>query len=130
MVIILKMASHTGVGRINVIALVTTGALVGNRCVTAIECPIIIVIGQQGWIPARICRVTLRAIHRKAQGEVAWILALIEIVCMTGFAFSRGALETICMTTETINIEVRACQRESGSVMIKSTVCFPVWMTG
>lgn len=113
------MTSEAGIRRIVVVALVTRRTLIGNRRVCSIERVIIVVIDERRRRPSRIRGMTGCAIRRETQGCMSRVDRLIVIIDVTCLAISGCACISICMTTDTVHYQVRACQWEGGLVVIK-----------
>ena len=93
-----QMASHTSVGRVVVIAVVTGGAIVGDGSVRSIQFVEIIVVGKSRRRPTGLGGVTTRTVGAQPQRNVVGVARLAEIVVVAGGAGSRRTFITRCVT--------------------------------
>lgn len=130
LVIVGLMASGTGGWSVEIISIVTYGAIVGDQRMRPIQRIEIIVIGEERRIPVWISGMTGRAIHGKSEFNMIGVDSLIEVLGMTGRAFGRRTGIACRMTGSTIHIEMTPGQWEGGHVVIEHIACITGGVAG
>jgi hypothetical protein len=116
------MAAHTSVGRGVVIAVVTSGAVVGNGSVRSIQCVEIIVVGKGSRRPTGLGGVATCTVSAQPQRNVVGIARLIEIVGMTARAgVGRIGIIPTNVAGRTIIGDQRVAAREREEVVVVET---------
>lgn len=129
LVVIRGVTTRTGVRRVGIIAVVTSGTIGRNRCVCAIQRVIIVVDGKGCRRPAGR-RMAARTIRREPQYCVAGVGALVVIGRMATRTIGRRARISRCMALRTIYRQVRTRQREIGFAMVENIRCVAVRVAG
>ena len=119
LVIVGRVAAGTGIRGVVVVAVVTSGTLVGNGCVRPIQLVIIVVDGECSRLPAG-SGVATCTIRRYSECGMARIGALIVIRRMATRAIGRGAGISGCVAIDAGGRLVRPGQREISIVVIES----------
>jgi hypothetical protein len=106
--IIGRMTAVAGIRRGGIVAVVASGAVVGDGQVCPVQRIIIVVDRERGWFPASRGGVAHRTIRREIQCHVVRISCLVEIRGVTGGTL-RGCTDISSgMTFNTISRKVRA----------------------
>ena len=116
-IVIIGMATGTGIGRIVVIAVVAGCAVIGNGCMRPDQLIEVIVNGESGWRPSGICCVTCFTGGGQIQCYVTWISAGCVVIGMATCAGCGCVVVVTLVTVVTCHSRVRACERPHGAVI-------------
>jgi len=117
-----QMASHTSVGRVVVIAVVTGRAVVGNGSVRSIQFVEIIVVGKSRRRPAGLGGMATRTIGAQPQCNVVGVARLIEVVGMAARAgVGRIGIIPTNVAGRTIISNQRMATRERKEIVVIET---------
>lgn len=128
-IVIIQMAAHAGVGRIGIVSVVASGAIVGDPGVGSIEGIIIIVHGKRSRHPVRRCRMADHTICGDSQGCMSRIAAAIVVCIMTGKAGRGRSCKPVGMAGDTIDADMGFSERKVGGIVIKGSIRRTVGMT-
>lgn len=82
LVVIIRVASRTGIGCIIIVAVVASGAVSGNDCVCSVQHVIVIMDRKISRHPVRRCRMAGSTIRGEAQRLVVWVNTLAVVLRM------------------------------------------------
>ena len=116
-VVILGMATGTGIGRVRVVAIVAVSALIGDGRMCPGERIILVVDGESSRAPSGIGGVAIGAAHRQIELLVVRIDGPGVVHFVAGKTVGRRVLIAIFMTFDAIHADMRTRQREIGVVM-------------
>lgn len=129
LVIIVSMASCTGIRGVVIVAIVTAGTRIGNTCMRSFQRVIIIVDGKSGRLP-RIGGMTRCTVGWNNQRAVVRVYALVVIRRMATRAICRRAGIPRSMAVEAGCCQMRSRQWKISLAMVKSIVLAPCRVTG
>lgn len=124
------MTAVAGIGRIVVISVVTTLAIVADELMGSIEHIEVVVLVKTRRRPAGLSGVTGSAVFRNSQSNVIRIGRLIVILLVAILANGRSSFISILMTIQAIGHQVGTGQRELAHVVIKGHFLFTGGVTG
>lgn len=113
------MATHTGIGGIVEVFVVTTGTIVGDSGMGSIKCKEIVVVGHGCGCPARFGSMAGRAVGTQTDLLMVGVSRLVEINLVTADTFGGCACISVGMTGETFQTNMGSCQREIGPAVVE-----------
>ena len=90
LVVVRLMAADTGIGRIVVVLIVTSTAIVPDQCMSSLQRIKLIVYIETGWTPAGCGRMTADAIGMDSQFQVPRVLTLLKVLPVAIETHRRG----------------------------------------
>jgi len=129
LVVIIHMASFTGIGCAGVIAVMANEAVGGNRGMRSSQSIVVVMIRESSRLPARIGSMTGSASGRDRKRHMSGIGRLVVIVDMARSTFGRGTAEAAGMAIQAGSGDVCTCQRKTGIAVIKASLLFTGRMT-
>ena len=109
LVVSTHVATSTGVRRIVIIAVVAFRT--AQRCVSAVQGIVVVVNGEVGRLPVRVCSMAALAICGNVQGYVVWIGGLVIVRHVAALAGIRRVVVIAVVAIYAIYGSVRARQR-------------------
>ena len=116
-VVIIGMATGTGIWCIVVITIVTSRAVVGDGCVCSDELIEVIVNGESGWRPSRLGGVAGFAGSWQIESQVTWVGTLGVVIGMAAGTGCRCVIIVTLVAVVTGHGCVRARERPHGAVI-------------
>lgn len=112
LIVVVFVAAKTGVGSVVIIAIVALGAVVGNVRMGAVQCIVVVVVGESRRFPIRLCGMASSTIGGKPQIRVVWVRRAIIIRLVAADAGVRCVVVITVVAFSTIirNIGVRPIQ--------------------
>jgi hypothetical protein len=123
------MATHTGIGRVGVIPVMTGGTIIGYKSMCPFQYIIVVVNAECGRFPTRVSGMTYGTIVGESQISMIRVGGLGIIVHMACRTLGRRTNVPAGMTVGAWGSDVRTGQWKARQIMIEAFVCITCGMT-